>query len=81
MVLDSALSLLIDFVIVCYVVRVQFVLTNTVRFQMKAEKYFQKTSNFVDYLSTIYVDLLSPCEDLPYLHMDEQYEIKVKYKL
>jgi len=46
-------------------------------FQKIRSKRYDKTSDFVDYLTTIHINLMSECEELPSLHMDEQYEIKV----
>ncbi|KAF2345403.1 Beta-hexosaminidase eukaryotic type N-terminal [Trinorchestia longiramus] len=40
----------------------------------------EKPKKDVKNLSVFEIRLLSPCEDAPYLHMDEQYEIKIVQK-
>ncbi|KAJ9580577.1 hypothetical protein L9F63_024244, partial [Diploptera punctata] len=40
-------------------------------------KYWKKDLMFQAYLDTLDIELMAPCEDLPYLHMDEHYELRI----
>jgi len=39
-----------------------------------ADKRWKKDPSFKAYLDSLEIQLMAPCEDLPYLHMDEHCE-------
>ncbi|PNF14159.1 Beta-hexosaminidase subunit beta [Cryptotermes secundus] len=42
-----------------------------------ADKRWRKDSRFKAYLDSLEIQLMAPCEVLPYLHMDEHYELRI----
>ncbi|XP_069678413.1 beta-hexosaminidase subunit beta-like [Periplaneta americana] len=40
-------------------------------------KGWKKDPQFRAYLDSLEIQLMAPCEDLPYLHMDEHYELRI----
>ncbi|KAK7084802.1 hypothetical protein SK128_004139 [Halocaridina rubra] len=46
-------------------------------YQIKKVDPWTKTQYFSGYLDTVHVNLLKPCEHMPYLGMDEQYSLKI----
>lgn len=48
--------------------------------QAEGSRPWREDPGFRGYLENVDIDLQSPCEDRPYLDMDESYQIKVRGK-